>query len=195
MQTKDHYLLGEFLLNEQGIRLDSLRKKLFLLGCIEPDYNPLTYARGSVKYRFLHGHNAENARKHLEHLAEKLTASGVKTPYQWFCFGAALHYLADSFTFAHNSIFSGSLKEHRVYETLLDSCFVQYLNEKSGNTYRSVLPMSLEGYHKEYLSAPRSFKTDCRYIVNAALDLSASLRVCVDKPQLEHRIYMSPIKR
>lgn len=103
MQTKDHRLLGSFLLRQQDIFLDPMRKSLFLLGCVEPDLNPVTYTRGSLHHRFLHGHNAENAGKHLARLTQKLHKSGVQSPLQWFRFGAALHYLADSFTLVNTS--------------------------------------------------------------------------------------------
>ena len=101
MQTKDHYLLGCFLLEHQKIFLDPVRRNLFLFGCIEPDINPTTYVRGSIKHQLFHGHNAENIGKHIEHITRKLAKSGVITPMQWFRFGTLLHYLADSFTFTH----------------------------------------------------------------------------------------------
>lgn len=109
MQNKDHYLLGCFILKRYGACIEPICQKLFLLGCVEPDWNLVTYTRGSIKHRFLHGHNAENVQKHLTHMTERLMKTGVHTPLQWFYFGAALHYLADSFTFAHNRIFTGSI--------------------------------------------------------------------------------------
>ena len=119
MQNKDHYLLGCFILKRYGACIEPICQKLFLLGCVEPDWNLVTYTRGSIKHRFLHGHNAENVQKHLTHMTERLMKTGVHTPLQWFYFGAALHYLADSFTFAHNRIFTGSIIEHRQYEKVL----------------------------------------------------------------------------
>lgn len=44
MKTKDHLLLERFVLKYEGLSLDSLRRRMFLWGCVEPDYNPLTYA-------------------------------------------------------------------------------------------------------------------------------------------------------
>ena len=85
MQTKDHRLLGSFLLRQQDIFLDPMRKSLFLLGCVEPDLNPVTYTRGSLHHRFLHGHNAENAGKRLARLTQKLHKSGVQSPLVRCC--------------------------------------------------------------------------------------------------------------
>lgn len=172
MQTRDHDLLGRFLLERYGAGLDPICRRLFLLGCIEPDWNLLTYARGSLKHQFLHGHNAENAERHLHRLTEGLRKSGVQTPLQWFRFGAALHYLADSFTFAHNRIFTGSLREHRLYEALLHDVFVAYL--------RSPHPMRLPAdaaCHRQYLEEQRSYQTDCRYILGTSLGLCSRLTI------------------
>ena len=166
MQTRDHRLLGSCLLAHCNANPDFICRKLFLLGCIEPDWNLLTYTRGSVKHQFLRGHNAENANKHLTRLTEKLLKSGVRTPLQWFRLGAALHYLADSFTFAHNKCFNGSLKEHRLYEKLLHRVFVGYLRTRSTKKY------STDCFtHERYLTQQRSYLTDCRYIIGASLAL------------------------
>ena len=172
MKTKDHDLLGRFLLEQHGASPDPICRSLFLLGCTEPDWNPLTYTRGSVKHRFMHGHNAENAGAHLARLTRRLQESGVRTPFQWFRFGAALHYLADSFTFVHNRMFTGSLKEHRLYERLLHPVFVRHLQEGC-----AVLLPADGSSHRAYLNAPRSYQTDCRYILGTAMDLCSRLSV------------------
>ena len=183
MQTEDHYLLGYFLLEHHQARLRPICQKLFLLGCIEPDWNLITYARGSLRYRFLHGHNAENVRKHLKYLTEKLCKTGVQTPLQWFRFGAALHYLADSFTFAHNDIFAGSLKEHRLYEKLLHAVFIEYLQARHMECFSAD-----EICHARYLTQQPSYQTDCRYILGTAFDLSDRLNVLwnTDEAAIQH---------
>lgn len=164
MQTRDHALLGRYLLENCDTKPDPICRKLFLLGCIEPDWNWLTYTRGSIKYQFFHGHNAENAKTHLVHLTEKLLKSGVCTPLQWFRFGAALHYLADRFTFAHNRCFAGSLREHRLYEKLLHDVFLNHLHkwEMDGDSAGTFM-------HERYLSEQRSYQTDCQYIIGASV--------------------------
>lgn len=170
MQTKDHSLLGRYLLTRCNLTRDPLCQKLFLLGCIEPDRNLITYARGSVKYQFLHGHNTDNVGKHLARLTEKLSESGVRTPLQWFRFGAALHYLADSFTFAHNQCFAGNLTEHRLYEKLLHDVFSEHLRTEHGK-----LNSADNFSHEHYLKEQRSFQTDCRYILGASVALCRQL--------------------
>lgn len=172
MQTRDHRLLGNYVLERCNLSPGTICRRMFLLGCVEPDWNLVTYTRGSIKYQFFHGHNAENARKHLTCLIKKLLASGVRTPLQWFRFGAVLHYLADSFTFVHNRCFSGSLKEHRLYEKLLHDVFVKYLC-----TQHIEEGPAAELTHGYYLTEQRSFRTDCRYITGAALALCSRLSI------------------
>ena len=65
MKTKDPLLLGRFVLKYEGFALDSLRQRMFLWGCVEPDYNPFTYARGSLNHAFLRGHHTENDRRRV----------------------------------------------------------------------------------------------------------------------------------
>ena len=63
-------------------------------------------------------------------MSRRLKKTDVYTPLQWFRLGAALHYLADSFTFTHNCDFPGNLlKEHRIYEALLHPVFNGYVRE------------------------------------------------------------------
>lgn len=164
MLTRDHRLLGYYVLEVYGAKLDPMCQKLFLLGCVEPDWNLLTYARGSLKHKFFHGHNAENAGAHLMHLTESLQSSGVHTPLQWFRLGAALHYLADSFTFAHNRQFTGSLLDHRNYELMLHDELRGCMQEQ-----HTQLLTADNACHERYLADARSFRTDCRYILGSVL--------------------------
>lgn len=179
MQAKDHLLLGDFLLKRHHAKLSRLCRTAFLLGCIEPDINLATYARGSLKYQFMRGHNAENASRHLTRLTRKLQRSRVQTPIQWFRFGAALRYLADSFTYVHNSAFTGNLKAHRHYEQMLHPVFAEYLD-----TGYAMLVFANSACHKRYLSEPQSCQTDCRYILGTTLGLCSKLDVQWEEPDL-----------
>lgn len=175
MLTKDHYILGCYLINNFHWQMTPLSRHLFLLGCIEPDMNPFTYARGSIRHHFMHGHNADNVKNHLEHIINRLKNTGVATPFQWFELGAALHYTADCFTFPHNEIFTGTLKEHCKYESLFHPIFENYLSECACKILQDVLIEDLEDYHASYLSDNHSYLTDCNYIRNAVICLCRQL--------------------
>lgn len=95
----------------------------------------------------------------------------------WFL-REALHYLADSFTFAHNQCFAGNLAEHRLYEKLLHSVFAEYLY-----TQTVKLTLSDEFTHEQYLQERRSFLTDCRYILGASIALWHQLSILQAMPK------------
>ncbi len=84
----------------------------------------------------------------------------------------ALHYLADSFTFAHNRIFAGNLKEHRLYEKMLHTAFTEYLQMYCADHWDVD-----EFCHQRYLADNRSYQTDCRYILGSALVLCGQLSI------------------
>ena len=106
------------------------------------------------------------------HLTEMLLRTGVQTPMQWFRFGAALHYLADSFTFSHNRGFTGSLLDHKAYEIELHFEFESYLQEQYHERFFADAA-SRERYHAD----ERSCLTDCRYILGSAFGLCDMLNV------------------
>lgn len=178
MQSKDHILLGKYILIQQNLKLPLVKKLFFLFGCIEPDLNPLTYTRGSLRHKFLHGHHAENAKKHLSKIIKKMRNSGIHTRRQWFIFGTALHYLADSFTFAHNSDFSGGLREHRYYESLLHPVFLRFLRQSLSEAGACGTKINtIDEIQSLYKKSLHSFLTDCDYILKAAANLCDMLQI------------------
>ena len=170
MKKKDHLLLGRFLLAKKEAPSGSIKRRLFLFGCVEPDINPFTYMRGSVRHQFLQGHNEENAREHFQKVLKKLSRSGVQSLWQWFARGTLIHYAADSFTFPHNkSLFSGSLADHVAYELQLHALFPQYLSAMAGGWgFHTVHNQSMEALRQRYLREAGAARTDCRYILAAA---------------------------
>lgn len=170
MQIKDHILLGKYLLDNFELNISPIKRHAFLLGCFEPDVNVLTYTRGSVEYQILHGHNADNCKKHLTKVINKLQNKGINTLFQWFSLGTAIHYIADTFTFPHNDLFSGDIYEHNKYEKLFHKVFKDYISNLNYNDYSiTTLNSNFENYHKKYLDDKRSYLTDCKYIANAAV--------------------------
>lgn len=124
MRTADHMNLSRYIMDHMDAGASKLKKAAFIFGSIEPDINMLTYFRGSIHgEEKLRGHNYENVQKYMEKLTNKLTKKlekgGMGTIRQSFLLGKLVHYVADSFTYPHNSIFPGNLREHCQYETEL----------------------------------------------------------------------------
>ena len=51
MKTIDHLMLGRRLLAQYGAGASGLHRRAFLLGCVEPDYNLLSYLRGLRRHK------------------------------------------------------------------------------------------------------------------------------------------------
>lgn len=167
MKTVDHLLLGRHLLRRLGSPTLQRYGQAFLLGCIWPDYNPLSYLRGLGRHRAFRGHNAENAAAFLHRTAAALEKTGIRSAWDAFRLGALLHYAADAFTAPHNAFWRGSLAGHRGYEWTLHTVFADFLSAPQPS-----LPQG--GYaalHRVYCEGAYSPERDCRYILAACTAL------------------------
>ena len=90
----------------------------FLIGCIEPDRNPVTYLKGSIRHQWLRGHNYRNARRFMRRISVRLENKDSWNLYDYYTLGKLIHYTTDAFTYAHNDTFPTALTEHREYERL-----------------------------------------------------------------------------
>lgn len=172
MRTADHMNLSRYIMDHMDAGASKLQKAVFVFGSIEPDINMLTYFRGSIHgEEKLRGHNYENAQKYMEKLAKKLEKGGMGTVRQSFLLGKLVHYVADSFTYPHNSIFPGNLKEHCQYETELHD-YVNKIISSVGVNMDSIddeldIVEYLRELHDRYVSETPGCENDYRYITNA----------------------------
>lgn len=168
MKKKDHLQIGRLLLDQKGVELGGARRFAFLFGCVEPDINPLTYTRGLFRHEFMHGHHADNSLSHRHKLMRRLTRSGVHSLWQWFSFGTLIHYSVDSFTFAHNKIFPGTMADHLRYENNLHSAFCDYAKGREGRRKAPIRGIrSLDDLHDRYIHGEGAAARDCRFIMGS----------------------------
>jgi len=169
MRKKSHISLASYLINSMKIEELVNHRKAFYLGSILPDCVPSFITRK---------HNIEETFEILREEIIKITDNydvdrGI-TGYYSRHLGVVTHYIADYFTYPHNAIFKGSLKEHCTYERDLKFALKNYVNsdeavrrrEKSilFNTVDEIL-MFIKEMHNEYLKAIKIIKVDCVYIV------------------------------
>jgi hypothetical protein len=184
MKKKDHKMLGEFLLRSSRNRAllrNRLHQKLFILGCISPDFIPFTYFRGFSKSRALLGHNAKYSAKHIQKSLNRFQANGL---YHWWDvlrFGALMHYMADSFTFPHAESYRGDMQAHRRYELMLHPKFIDYLENRKKCLEQKADSLSTFFLQKRaaYERGTPSFERDCRYIVEICQEVFE--RICLDR--------------
>ena len=176
MRTADHMNLSRYIMDHMDAGASKLQKAAFIFGSIEPDINMLTYFRGSIHgEEKLRGHNYENVQKYMEKLTNKLTKKfekgGMGIIRQSFLLGKLVHYVADSFTYPHNSIFPGNLGEHCQYETELHD-YVNKMISSDNVNLDSIddgidIVEYLEGIHYRYVNETPGCENDYRHITHA----------------------------
>lgn len=167
MKAASHRFLGEYLLSRYMPDLPERYARAFLMGCVEPDRNPATYLKGSIRSQWLRGHNWGNAHRYMSRVSARLERKERRRIWDYYSLGKLIHYIADSFTYVHNAQFENGLRDHRSYERMLQAYFLQYLGscpESAPSHYRSAME-AVNAYHRDYVRNPGSFHTDASYTV------------------------------
>lgn len=176
MQKRSHTLLASTLLqNAQGF--DARRFELaFLFGSFQPDCNPLSYLKGSLRAYKLRGHNYTNSRRYIYSHIEKLQRRSHWTIWQYYTLGKLTHYLADAFTYPHNENFPNSQLEHHRYESELRLYLAAYLSHRALRRINACqdLTAALEELHRQYMDKGSDTRRDTWYILQATELLMAS---------------------
>ena len=105
MRGKSHRCLGKYLVQHYMSDTPERYVKAFLLGCIEPDRNPATYLKGSIRCQWLRGHNYRNARRFMRAISARLEKKETLGLFDYYTLGKLIHYTTDAFTYAHNDTF------------------------------------------------------------------------------------------
>ena len=165
MRNKSHALMGQILLHEYLADLPAVHAKVFLLGCTEPDKNPATYIKGSLRSQWMRGHNYSNANRYIMRLARRLDQQEYFSPWDCYRLGKLIHYCQDAFTFAHDERFPKDLKTHRRYEARLQNYFLDQATRRPIPSRRfQNPPMALIlTMHEAYSRLPGSIETDTDY--------------------------------
>lgn len=177
MRNKSHALMGQILLHEYLADLPAVHAKVFLLGCTEPDKNPATYIKGSLRSQWMRGHNYSNANRYIMRLARRLDQKEYFSPWDYYRLGKLIHYCQDAFTFAHDERFPKKLKAHRVYEARLQNYFLAQVRRKpipSGSFQGSPAAL-IRSMHASYSRLPGSIETDTDFAFRACCLLTKRL--------------------
>ena len=153
MRGKSHCQLGAYIADTYFPQIPPLYRRAFLLGCIEPDRNPATYLKGSIRAQWLRGHNFENAKRFMARIAKRLEQKPQWGFFDYYTAGKLIHYTTDAFTYAHNASFPTDLHEHKIYEAALQEYFLEFLKSHTPiprNPYHSVMD-TIQKSHWEYL--------------------------------------------
>ncbi len=168
MLKESHKLLGEYLIHNCAELPKKRHQKLFLWGCVEPDYNYLTYLKGSLKNQPFRGHHYPNGQSRILCLVRRLKRSHRRNILNFYRLGKLMHYISDAFTHTHNPAFGGRVKGHHTYEINLHS---RFKNGFSGTVFPLLNPDSVSAeaiffeLHRQYTETAAGFFTDLDYIL------------------------------
>lgn len=177
MRGKSHQCLGQYLLGQYMRDISVIHKNAFLIGCVEPDRNPATYLKGSLRCQWLRGHNYRNARRFMRSISRRLERKVQWNAYDYYTLGKLIHYTTDAFTYPHNDTFPTGLSDHREYEMNLQEHFLPYLRKNPKVTpkaARSVME-AISSCHREYEKLDANVHIDSFYAVAACCCVLAVL--------------------
>lgn len=167
MRGKSHQQLGQYLAQRYMQHLPRRYVRAFLIGCIEPDRNPATYLKGSIRQQWLRGHNWGNAQNYMQRISKRLERKPRLGLLDYYTMGKLIHYTTDAFTSAHNAEFGPSLEDHRVYEVALQNHFLSYISKSPEFWTDAKHPVmdTIRSYHRDYIRRPVSIHTDTRFAI------------------------------
>lgn len=177
MRGKSHRCLGRYLAEHYLSDAPQSHINAFLIGCVEPDRNPMTYLKGSFRFQWLRGHNYRNARRFMRTISQRLEKKDHLNLYDYYTLGKLIHYTTDAFTYAHNDTFPTNLSDHRVYEAALQEHFLRYMEEDpqvDTKVARTIME-AIYSYHREYEELDADIRTDSRFALTACCCVLALL--------------------
>lgn len=182
MRRESHRMLGVFLAAHYLGDIQAVYRKAFLLGCTEPDINPTTYLKGSLRAQWLRGHNYENANHFTARIAERLEKKQQYSIWDYYSLGKLLHYTADAFTLAHNDHFPADIHHHRVYEAKLQKDFLPSLSAYRPEKIHPEIPIQqyVQQMHNRYIVQPACIETDIHFILMVCCTVIQKLTIHQD---------------
>lgn len=177
MRGKSHRRLGEYLVQHYMPNTPARYVHAFLIGCVEPDRNPVTYLKGSFRCQWLRGHNYRNARRFMRHISWRLERKDKLNMLDYYSLGKLIHYTTDAFTYAHNDAFPTKLGDHREYEAVLQEHFISFLAEDPYVDIRFAKSImeTIGSYHREYCKQDADIHTDAKFALTACCCVLAVL--------------------
>ena len=195
MRKKSHISLARYLVQNLDDRNLKKHKLAFYLGSILPDCKPsFVYKKHEITGTF------EDVKREIKKLSSDHEKKYKKQKSKYYRnLGQVTHYLADYFTFPHNKIYPGNLKDHCVYEEELKKRLRNYLKSPEVNNDRKVIaepktPEALIEFiqksHEDYLRRKNCIEDDIHSIValnqQAVKSITGFFHQAKEKHQLKH---------
>lgn len=177
MRGKSHHSIGQYLVQHYMQNVPQRHIKAFLIGCIEPDRNPATYLKGSIRFQWLRGHNYRNARRFMRRISWRLENKESLNIFDYYTLGKLIHYTTDAFTYAHNDTFPTNLADHRQYEVALQNHFLEYIQQDPhvDLAVANTIMEAIYACRQEYERQESNIFTDSRFALKACCCVVALL--------------------
>ncbi len=179
MQKRSHKLLASMLLkSEEGFRAKRY-EWAFLFGSFEPDCNPFSYLKGTIRAKRFGGHNYTNSQRFIARKIRLLQRKSHWNLWNYYTLGKMTHYVADAFTFPHNTHYPDSMLAHHQYETDLRADLEEYFKNRSleRKAHRADVVGDLTRLHQFYMQSGADQHMDIQYILEATRMLMAGCRL------------------
>ncbi len=169
MRKKSHISLASYLMKSVDTEELMNHKKAFYIGSILPDCVPSFVTR-----RHTIDETFDLLKEEIIKITDDYDVNKGITGYYCRHLGVITHYIADYFTFPHNRIFTGNMREHCSYEKELKFALKSYVNSEAvqlihdrKERFKTVDEICnfIKEMHAEYLKAIKEIKMDCMYIV------------------------------
>ena len=145
MQKRSHKLLAATLLeNTQGFQARRF-ELAFLFGSFQPDCNPLTYLKGSLRAYKFRGHNYSNSQHYIYSRISRLQRRQRWTIWQYYTLGKLTHYLAEYLA-------TRALRREKFRQDVADA---------------------LQELHRQYMAGVADMRKDVQFILKATSLLMA----------------------
>lgn len=170
MRKKSHIALTSYLVHKIGVNELKEHRFSFYVGSILPDCVPSFLTKRHCIEDTFHIMKQE-----IENLVNDYDLSNEIGAFTCLKLGVITHYIADYFTYPHNSIYPGNIAAHCHYEneqkhsirSFLKSPDVANINILKRNDYPQTvdeLCNFIREIHNEYLKQEITVMVDCKYI-------------------------------
>ncbi len=186
MRKKSHISLARFLVREAGDDVLRRRWKAFYVGSLLPDCRP-----SFLTVRHEYDETIDLVERKIRGLMEERKYLSEDSMRYMIDLGQIFHYIADYFTFPHNSNYPGSLRDHCVYEKYLKFGLRSYIRERAHAlcadereqlySVEEILEY-IRRNHQEYMKTYRSVEEDCEYITRVCLQVLEAMVYLVHVP-------------
>lgn len=185
MRKKSHISVARLIVNNMEHSELKRHWKAFYLGSILPDCKP-----SFVTKRHEYQGTFDDTAMEIRRLSGEEKGVEKNSGAYFRRLGEVLHFLADYFTFPHNGVYQGSLKDHCRYEKHLKNYLKRYI--ESGRAARQERKMKtfanaeallefVRTSHREYINRMHSVEEDTRYIIRLCQQVAYGILKLLEK--------------